>query len=90
MRGPSPQYPIQLVENEIKSLQALINARKSGQGKVRRAKIILYAHQHPEWSNQDIAREIGCSTGLRKFVPNFHRDATLENLERTYAKLYLV
>lgn len=83
MRGPSPQYPIQIVENEIKSLQAIINARKSGQGKVRRAKIILYAHQHPEWSNQDIAREIGCSDRMvRKWRRRWHETKSLDDLPR--------
>lgn len=59
--GPKIKYPIQLLENEISELRQLVNSRKAGQGIVRRARIILAAHEHPEWSNQEIARSVGCS-----------------------------
>jgi transposase len=61
MRGPKPEYPIQLVDNEIESLRQIVNARKAPQGKALRARIILAAHEHPAWSNQEIARQAGCS-----------------------------
>ena len=61
MRGPKPKYGIQLINNEINELRQLVNSRKASQGKARRARIILAAHEHPEWSNQHIAREVGCS-----------------------------
>ena len=61
MSGPKPNYKIQLLENEISELRQLINARNSPQGKVMRARIVLAAHEHPEWSNQQIAAHVGCT-----------------------------
>ena len=61
MRGPKPKYPIQLFDNEITELRQLVNSRKASQGKAMRARIILAAHEHPEWSNQQIAQVVGCS-----------------------------
>ena len=61
MSGPKPKYKIQLLENEISELRQLVNARNSPQGKVMRARIVLAAHEHPEWSNQQIAAHVGCT-----------------------------
>jgi len=52
MRGPKPKYSIQLFDNEIIELRQLIHSRKASQGTVKRAQIIVAAHEHPEWSNQ--------------------------------------
>lgn len=35
--------------------------KKAAQVKVVRANIILSAHEHPKWSNQEIARQAGCT-----------------------------
>lgn len=61
MRGPKPKYIIQLINNEINELRQLVNSRKASQGKAMRARIILAAYEHPEWSNQQIAQEVGTS-----------------------------
>lgn len=61
MPGPKPKYPIQLFDNEISELRQLVRSRKAAQGQVMRARIILAAHEHPMWSNQEIARYVGCS-----------------------------
>ena len=61
MSGPKPSYPISLTEAEIKSLQQLVRAHKTGQSQAMRAEILLSAHEHPEWSNQQIAELIGTS-----------------------------
>jgi hypothetical protein len=61
MRGSKPEYSIQLFDDEITELRQWVNRRKVGQGKVKRARIILTAHDHPEWSNQQIAETVGCS-----------------------------
>ena len=58
--GPKNKYPIKLLKNEIIELRQLIKARKTSQAKVMRAKIILLAYEHPEWSNTHIANEVGC------------------------------
>lgn len=59
--GPQNNYPIQLLDNEIDELRHRINARKTSQATAMRAKIILLAHEHPDWSNQQIGQEAGCS-----------------------------
>ena len=61
MRGPKPKYYIHLTKEEERMLQQLVRAPSTPQGKAMRARIILAAHEHPEWSNQQIAREAGCS-----------------------------
>ena len=59
MSGPKPSYPISLTEAEIKSLQQLVRAHKTGQSQAMRAEILLRANAHPEWSNQQIAEGVG-------------------------------
>ena len=59
MRGPKPNYPISLTEAEVKSLQQQARAHKTGQSIVVRARIVLSANAHPEWSNQQIAEGVG-------------------------------
>ena len=58
MRGPKPSYPISLTEAEVKSLRELARAHKTGQSTAVRARILLYANEHPEWSNQQIAQAL--------------------------------
>ena len=61
MRGPNPKYPIKLTSEQEQQLRQLVKSRKAAQGQVLRAQIILNAHDHPEWSNQQIAQTVGCS-----------------------------
>jgi hypothetical protein len=83
MRGPKPHYPIQLTDDEVKALRRLIQARKAGQGQVLRARIILTAHEHPEWSNQQIARAVGTSDRMvRKWRRRWLERHSLEDLPR--------
>lgn len=83
MRGPKPQCLIQLVDNEIANLEQLVKARNTPQGKVKRAQIILYAHEHPEWSNQDIARAVGCSDRMvRKWRRRWDETKSIDDLPR--------
>gem|GEM_PF-309357 len=56
MRGPKPSYPISLTEAEVKSLQQQARAHKTGQSTAVRARILLHANEHPEWSNLQIAQ----------------------------------
>ncbi len=39
-------------------------ARKTGQSKVKRANIILTTTEHPDWTDAQIAEEVGCSPAL--------------------------
>ena len=55
MKGPKPKYKIQLLENEITELHKVVRSHNSPHVKVMRARIVLDAHEHPEWSNQQIS-----------------------------------
>ena len=86
MRGPKPKYPIQLFDNQIAELRQLISARKTPQGQVMRAKIILAAHEHPEWSNQEIAQTVGCTDRVvRKRRRRWAETHCLDDLPRSGA-----
>ena len=83
MAGPKAKYPIQVLDNQIAELRQLINSRKASQGKVKRAKINLVAHEHPDWSNQANARHAGCSDrGVRKWRRRWVETRSLEDLHR--------
>jgi len=57
MRGPKPKYPIELTTEEEEELRRLVRSHKTPQAKAKRARILLAAFEHPEWSNQQIAKE---------------------------------
>jgi len=59
MSGPKPSYPISLTEAEVKQLQKQERAHTTGQSVAIRARILLRANEHPEWSNQQIAKAVG-------------------------------
>jgi hypothetical protein len=83
MRGPKPKYSIQLLDKEIIELRQLVNSRKASQGKALRARIILTAHEHPEWSNQQIAKTVGCSDrAVRTWRQRWVKTKSLEDLPR--------
>lgn len=83
MSGPQPEYPIELTTAEQERLEKLVNARKSSQGEVRRAKIVLTTHQHPDWNNQQIARTVGCSDRtVRKWRRRWVETHSLADLPR--------
>jgi transposase len=83
MSGPKPKHKIQLLENEISELRQLVNARNSPQGKVMRARIVLAANEHPEWSNQQIAAHVGCTDrAVRKWRRRWNESKSIEDLPK--------
>ena len=83
MRGPKPNYPIHLLENEIRTMRQLVQGRNSPQVKVMRARILLAAHEHPEWSNQQIATHAGCTDrAVRKWRRRWNETKSLDDLPR--------
>jgi transposase len=61
MPGPQPQYPIELSETQVRQLTHLSLSYTAPYAEVQRARIVLTAHQHPRWSNTQIARTVGCA-----------------------------
>lgn len=83
MRGPRPKYRIELSAEEEQQLRRLVNSRKAPQGKALRARILLAAYEHPEWSNQQIAREVGCTDRtVRKWRRRWVEKKSIEDLPR--------
>lgn len=83
MSGPKPKYPIKLTIEEEAELECLIRAHSSHQGQVMRAKIVLTAKQHPEWTNQQIAKRVGCSDrSVRKWRRRWVESQSLKDLPR--------
>jgi transposase len=83
MRGPKPKYPIQLTTEQEQELRRLVNSRNAPQGKVLRARILLNAYDHPEWSNQQIAQEVGCTDRIvRKWRRRWVEKRSIADLPR--------
>ena len=83
MPGPKPQYPVELTKEEEQQLRRLANARTAPHGQVMRARILLAAYDHPEWSNQRIAQEVGCTRPtVRKWRRRWAERRSLEDLPR--------
>ena len=83
MRGPRPKYRIELTTQEEQELRKLVNSRKAPQGKVVRARILLAAWDHPQWSNQQIGREAGCcDRTVRKWRRQWMEKRSIEDLPR--------
>lgn len=83
MRGPKPQYPVELTPQEEQELRRLVKARKAPQSQVLRARILLAAYDHPEWSNQQIAQKMGCADRtVRKWRRRWAERRSIEDLPR--------
>ncbi len=83
MRGPRPKYPVELTPEEERKLRRLVNSRKAPQGLVMRARILLAAYDHPEWTNRQIAQEVGCTDRtVRKWRKRWAERRSIEDLPR--------
>lgn len=83
MRGPKPKYRIELTTEEAHRLRQLVNAHKTPQALALRARIVLLAHDHPDWSNQQIAQEVGCTDWtVRKWRRRWAQHHRLEDWPR--------
>ena len=56
MRHQLPLSSLQLPPTEVKPLLQLIQAHRTPQAMVRRARMVLAAHAHPDWSSQQLAQ----------------------------------
>ena len=86
MRGPKPSHPIELTTEGQEQLRSLVRAHTTGQTLVIRARIVLLAHEHPEWSNQQIAHAVGTSDRLvRKWRQRWAATHSLADAPRSGA-----
>jgi DNA-directed RNA polymerase specialized sigma24 family protein len=83
MPGPKPKYPIELTTEEERTLRQLANSRTAPHGKVIRARMLVAAHDHLEWSNQQIAEAAGCTRrAVRKWRKRWVETRSIEDLPR--------
>ena len=83
MRGPKPKYSIELTTEEEQELRKLANSHTAPYAKVIRARILLAAYDHPEWSNQQIAQKVGCvRRTVRKWRRRWVERKSIEDLPR--------
>jgi hypothetical protein len=61
IRGPKPPHRIRLDATEYATLRRLARRRTAPHAQVIRAKTLLLAYEHPEWSNATIAPAVGCT-----------------------------
>ena len=93
MPGPLPKYPIQLTPEQEVQLQHLSTCYTAPFADVQRARILLFAHQHPTWCNAEIARRVGCCVNTVKhwrqrwLQTNSVRDAPRAGTRRTFTPL---
>lgn len=86
MPGPAPQYPIRLTVEREQELRRLVRRRTAPQNEVTRARILLLAHEHPEWSNQQIAAQAHCTDRtVRKWRRAWCQRQSIKDLPRSGA-----
>lgn len=83
MIGRQKTYGAQLTEDEKNLLQQQALARKTGQSKAKRAKIILTTAENPDWTDAQVAQTVGCSPALvRKWRKRWCQTHSLEEAPR--------
>ena len=93
MPGPLPKYAIKLPAEQVARLTQLCTSYTAPYAEVQRARIVLLAHQHPDWRNVEIAREVRCCVEtVRQWRRRWHctdclRDAPRAGRRRTFTPL---
>ena len=86
MRGPDPAHPIKLAAQEYEQLLKLSRATSAPQVQVMRAKILLLAHDHSDYSNVQIAQLVGCALStVRKWRKRYCETKKLTDAPRSGA-----
>lgn len=83
MPGPKPSYPIQLAPEQAVQLRQLIRAHTTPQTSSLRARIVLAAHEHPDWSNLQIGQHVGTADRIvRKWRRRWTQTQSLDDAPR--------
>ena|SRR6266487_387761 len=84
MRHQLPLSSLQLPPTEVKPLLQLIQAHRTPQAMVRRARIVLAAHAHPDWSSQQLAQLLELKARLvRKWRRRWQETHSLQDAPRS-------
>jgi Homeodomain-like domain len=85
-RGPKPSYAIHLATDEAEQLRRLVRAHSTPQAHVLRAQIVLAAHDHPDWTNQQIAHTLTTSDRMvRTWRRRWHDTRSISDAPRSGA-----
>ena len=83
MRGPKPSYRIELSPEQAQLLRQLVRAHTTPQTTSFRARIVLAAHDHPDWSNQQLAHHVGTADRIvRKWRRRWTETQSLDDAPR--------
>jgi hypothetical protein len=83
MAGRKQTYPVRLACEEQERLERVIASRKSSQSEAQRARILLVCDEHGEWSDERVAREIGCAAGtVRKWRRRWYETKSIKEAAR--------
>jgi transposase len=66
MAGPKPKYAVILHEQQHKDLKQISQSHSLPWVEVQRARILVLAHEHPDWNNSQIAKAVGSCTEMVK------------------------
>ena len=83
MAGRKKSYQVELSADEQAGLTRIVASRKSAQSKAQRARVVLACAEHPEWSDERVADQLGCSAGMvRKWRKRWCDRHSLQELPR--------
>src|SRR5258708_14430643 len=89
-RGPKPVHKINLKRVNYAELVSMSRLRNAPYVQVVRAKVLVAAHDHPDWTNERIARFVGCtSRTVRHWRQRWRADRSIEDPERAGAPRFL-
>ena len=85
-RGPKPVHRINLKRASYAELVSISRLRNAPYVQVVRAKVLVAAHDHPDWTNEHIARFVGCtSRTVRYWRQRWRASRSIEDRERAGA-----
>lgn len=93
MPGPRPKYAITLTPEQEAWLEHRSTCDMASFATVQRARIVLLAFRHPEWSNSTLALRLGCSVStVKRWRQRWQhadslRDAPRAGTQRTFTPL---
>jgi hypothetical protein len=85
-RGPKPKYKIKLAAKEYEKFKHITRLLKAPHAEVIRAKIIVSAYEHPDWTNHQISRTVGCTfRTVQKWRHRWNKKHSIKSSERSGA-----
>ena len=85
-RGPKPLHAIELSSASFEQLAAIARLRNAPHLQVVRAKVLVAAYEHPDWSNEQIAKAMGCTSRMvRHWRQRWRAERSIEDQERAGA-----